>query len=55
MVAIIELLVITYIHANNGWLFSNTSGSWGYPAFSLALLGNCRYSVLAQKYQELTE
>lgn len=61
ILAIIELLIITVIHFNNGWTFSNTGGGWEYPAFmvitafSLALLGNGRYSVLGQKYSELIE
>lgn len=61
IIAVIEMLVITFIHYGNGWQFSNTGGGWEYPAFmtitalSLALLGNGRYSVLRHKYPQLAE
>ncbi|MWP61572.1 DoxX family protein [Gilliamella sp. Pas-s25] len=50
--AVIQMIVISFIHSVNGWSFSNAGGGWEYPAFmalsafSLALLGSGRFSVL---------
>ncbi|RKS87653.1 putative oxidoreductase [Orbus hercynius] len=52
MLTVIQMIVISYIHADNGWSFSNTGGGWEYPAFmaltalALVLLGNGRFSIL---------
>ena len=45
------LLGATWVHAGNGWLFSNANGGWEYPAFltaallTLALLGGGAHSA----------
>jgi putative oxidoreductase len=45
------LLGATWVHAGNGWVFSNPNGGWEYPAFlaaallSLALLGGGAHSA----------
>ncbi len=45
------LLGATYVHAGNGWVFSNQGGGWEFPAFwavvlvASALLGNGAYAV----------
>ncbi len=45
------LLGATYVHAGNGWVFSNNGGGWEFPAFwavvlvASALLGNGAYAV----------
>lgn len=55
--AVIQMIVISFIHSSNGWSFTNTGGGWEYPAFmaltalSLVLLGNGRFSVLPQQYR----
>ena len=49
------LLGATYVHAGNGWLFSNEGGGWEFPAFwavallASALLGNGAYAVKLPK------
>ncbi|MCO6537255.1 MAG: DoxX family protein [Gilliamella sp.] len=54
LLAVIQMIVITFIHSVNGWSFSNAGGGWEYPAFmaltalSLVLLGSGRFSVLAK-------
>ncbi|MFT5592555.1 MAG: putative oxidoreductase [Oceanicoccus sp.] len=54
------LLGATWVHVNNGWLFSNTGGGWEYPlllsfmAIAQAGLGDGQYSLstyLSSKYQ----
>lgn len=30
---------IIFVHAGNGWLFSNVNGGWEFPAFWAAMLG----------------
>ena len=48
------LLGAVWIHAGNGWVFSNANGGWEYPLFLLAasiihlLLGDGRYAVRPQ-------
>jgi putative oxidoreductase len=53
-VALISLPVLlgaSYVHAGNGWLFTNKNGGWEYPvvlvvlALAVALLGNGAASV----------
>ena len=45
------LLGALYVHAGNGWVFSNANGGWEYPAFLIAatvvqaLLGAGAYAV----------
>lgn len=45
------LLGAWFVHAGNGWVFSNPNGGWEYPAFlalaslALALLGNGAYAL----------
>jgi putative oxidoreductase len=45
------LLGATFVHAGNGWLFTNANGGWEYPAFLTlatvvqALLGAGRFAV----------
>lgn len=31
------LLGATWVHAGNGWVFSNTGGGWEYPVFLIAV------------------
>ncbi|WP_257006589.1 DoxX family protein [Gilliamella sp. Occ4-3] len=58
---VIQMIVISFIHSTNGWSFSNTGGGWEYPAFmalsafSLALLGTGKISVLPQRFHLLTK
>ncbi|MBS7809214.1 DoxX family protein [Variovorax sp. PCZ-1] len=48
------LLGASYVHAGNGWLFTNKNGGWEYPmvlvllAIAVALLGNGAASVQRQ-------
>ena len=41
----------TWVHAGNGWVFSNANGGWEYPVFLIvvsivvALLGDGRYAL----------
>jgi putative oxidoreductase len=51
-VALIPVLLgATWVHAGNGWVFSNAGGGWEYPAFLAvasvvqALLGSGAYAV----------
>lgn len=52
-VALTPILIgaIVFVHAGNGWAFTNQGGGWEYPAFLLvacivqALLGNGAYSL----------
>ncbi|OCG08006.1 hypothetical protein A9G13_07340 [Gilliamella sp. wkB178] len=59
--AVLQMIVISFIHSANGWSFSNTGGGWEYPAFmaltsiSLALLGSGRFSVFYLKQRKLTK
>ncbi|WP_392553512.1 DoxX family protein [Orbus wheelerorum] len=52
LLAVIQMIVISFIHSPNGFSFSNTGGGWEYPAFmaltalALLLLGGGRFSVL---------
>lgn len=52
LLAVIQMIVITYIHSPNGWSFANSGGGWEYPAFmalaalALLLLGTGRFSVM---------
>ena len=45
------LLGATWVHAGNGWVFSNQGGGWEYPVFLIvasvvqALLGSGAYAV----------
>lgn len=45
------LLGATWVHAGNGWLFTNANGGWEYPAFltaaliAQALLGGGAYAL----------
>jgi putative oxidoreductase len=45
------LIVATWVHLPNGWVFSNANGGWEYPAFLLvaslahALLGDGRWTL----------
>ncbi len=45
------LLGALFVHAGNGWLFTNANGGWEYPAFLViaavaqALLGDGKYAV----------
>ena len=45
----------TWVHAGNGWLFSNANGGWEYPAFWLmaliaqSLLGNGAYAMSGER------
>ncbi|MBM3347918.1 MAG: DoxX family protein [Betaproteobacteria bacterium] len=45
------LLGALYVHAGNGWLFTNPNGGWEYPAFlaaaaaAQALLGDGRFAI----------
>lgn len=45
------LLGAVYVHAGNGWMFSNANGGWEYPAFLAAttvvqaLLGAGSYTI----------
>jgi putative oxidoreductase len=49
------LLGATWVHAGNGWVFSNPNGGWEYPAFLVvaslvqALLGDGKYSLTSKK------
>jgi putative oxidoreductase len=50
--ALIPILVgATWVHAGNGWVFSNANGGWEYPLFLIvasvvqALLGDGAYAV----------
>jgi putative oxidoreductase len=49
------LLGATWVHAGNGWVFSNPNGGWEYPAFLVvaslvqALLGDGKYSLTSRK------
>lgn len=55
LLAVIQMIVITFIHSANGWSFSNTGGGWEYPAFmgltaaSLTLLGSGRFNIFYRK------
>lgn len=55
--AVIQMVVITYIHSANGWMFTNTGGGFEYPAFmamtalSLLLLGTGCFSLLPKRYK----
>jgi putative oxidoreductase len=46
---------IIWVHARNGWVFSNKGGGWEYPAFliaasvALALLGDGAYALSRQR------
>ncbi len=48
------LLGAAWVHAGNGWLFTNAKGGWEYPvvlvvlAVAVALLGDGAYSLRAQ-------
>ena len=62
LIAFFQLAIITIVHWSNGWSFTNPGGGWEYPAFmsltafSLALLGTGRFSVLAgKKYPQITQ
>ena len=50
------LLGATWVHAGNGWVFSNAGGGWGYPAFLAvtavvqALLGSGAYAVKSTEF-----
>ena len=62
LIAFFQLAIITIVHWGNGWSFTNPGGGWEYPAFmsltafSLALLGTGRFSVLAgKKYPQITQ
>lgn len=56
--AVIQMIVISFIHSTNGWSFNNAGGGWEYPAFmaiaalSLALLGCGKFSLLPAKYRQ---
>ena len=45
------LLGVIWVHAGNGWLFTNSGGGWEYPVFlalaagALALLGDGAYAL----------
>ncbi len=45
------LLGAVWVHAGNGWMFSNTGGGWEFPAFwavsqaTLAMLGNGAFAL----------
>ena len=50
--AVLPVLIgATFVHAGNGWLFTNPSGGWEYPAVlvllagAVAALGDGAYSV----------
>lgn len=51
LIAVIDMIGATYIHFNNGFIFSNQGGGWEYPAFmviiglALFFLGSGRYSL----------
>lgn len=55
LLAVIQMIVISYIHFANGWSFSNAGGGWEYPAFmalsalALFFLNNGRFSILRKK------
>ena len=50
------LLGATWVHAGNGWVFSNAGGGWEYPAFLAvtavvqALLGSGAYAVKSTEF-----
>jgi len=52
LLAVIQMIVITFIHSPNGFSFGNNGGGWEYPAFmaltalALLLLGGGRFSVM---------
>ncbi|WP_392561913.1 DoxX family protein [Orbus sturtevantii] len=52
LLAVIQMVVISYIHSPNGWSFGNAGGGWEYPAFmaltalALLLLGGGRFSIM---------
>ncbi|MEL7978585.1 DoxX family protein [Vreelandella titanicae] len=49
------LLGATWVHAGNGWLFTNTGGGWEYPLFLTAMavvqlcLGDGQYALNARQ------
>ncbi len=57
LIAVPDLLgAIYFVHAANGWGFSNPGGGWEYPAFWAAallvkfLLGDGAYAVVEQRH-----
>lgn len=52
ILAVIQMIVISFVHSPNGWSFTNPGGGWEYPAFmaltalALVFLGGGQFSIL---------
>lgn len=53
-IAVVQLVVITFIHLPNGWSFGNPGGGWEYPAFmaltafALCFIGDGRIALMGK-------